>query len=252
MKASKTAVNGVIASLILSFGLIAVPPLPNCAQQPRPRRYAAMANRRPMPISTTATAMTGLSISMAAGLRPMPISTRLPRGYETPGAERSYWRAADHRFSEPGFQCIIGHAVLAIFTKGSIRNIDGKAVYFHGRKIVENVIDLHKNQPAGADRLVFAGYSAGAIGLLNADLIAQFKDPYVIADNFGRMRNRCACASAGPRGPGSTSRNLSMATCPTTARARIGVIASRHVRNYTAWHDKVFQLEHRRPLCPPW
>ena len=89
-------------------------------------------------------------------------------------------------FRNEGFNAIVMHYCTSDLHQGfHTHQIDGKTVYFHGRKIVENIIDLHEDKLAGADRLVFAGYSAGSIALgFNADLIAQFDDPYVIADSF--------------------------------------------------------------------
>jgi hypothetical protein len=89
-------------------------------------------------------------------------------------------------FREKGFNVIVMHYCTGDLYQGfHTHQIDGKTVYFHGRKIVENIIDIHKNQLAGADRLVFAGYSAGSLALgFNADLIAQFDAPYVVSDSF--------------------------------------------------------------------
>jgi len=89
-------------------------------------------------------------------------------------------------FKDRGFNVIVMDYCTSDLHQGfHTHRIDGKTVYFHGRRIVENIIDIHRDQLAGADRLVFAGYSAGSVGLgFNADLIAQFKDPYVIADSF--------------------------------------------------------------------
>ena len=109
-----------------------------------------------------------------------------PEGMKRPAQSNHIGVRLTTDFCNQGFNVIIiGYCTSDLYQGFHTHNIDGKTVYFHGRKIVENVIDLHKDQLAGADRLVFAGYSAGAIGLgFNADLIAQFKDPYVIADSF--------------------------------------------------------------------
>ena len=89
-------------------------------------------------------------------------------------------------FQDRGFNIIIiGYCSSDVHQGFHTHSIGGETVYFHGRKIVENIIDLHKDQLVTAKRLVFAGYSAGSIALgFNADLIGQFNDPYVIADSF--------------------------------------------------------------------
>ena len=63
--------------------------------------------------------------------------------------------------------------------------IGGETVYFRGRAIVEDVIDQLAPDLSAASRLVFGGSSAGAIGLgYNADLLAQFENPYLLVDSF--------------------------------------------------------------------
>ena len=109
-----------------------------------------------------------------------------PEGMKSPAPNDYIGVRLTNDFRDQGFNVvIIGYCTSDLYQGFHTHNIDGKTVYFHGRKIVENVINLHKDQLAGADRLVFAGYSAGSIGLgFNADLIAQFENPYVIADSF--------------------------------------------------------------------
>ena len=63
--------------------------------------------------------------------------------------------------------------------------IDGKEVYYHGRYIIEDIFEQFDNKFANADKLVFAGYSAGSLALgLNVDLIKKYKNPYLIADSW--------------------------------------------------------------------
>jgi hypothetical protein len=109
-----------------------------------------------------------------------------PAGMKSPTKNDHFGVMLTNDFQKQGFNVIIiGYCTSDLHQGFHTHTIDGKTVYFHGRKIVENVIDLHKEQLAGADKLVFAGYSAGSIALgFNADLIAQFDDPYVIADSF--------------------------------------------------------------------
>jgi hypothetical protein len=63
--------------------------------------------------------------------------------------------------------------------------IDGKKVYYHGRYIIEDIFSQHDEKFKNADKLVFAGYSAGSLALgLNIDLIKKYKDPYLITDSW--------------------------------------------------------------------
>lgn len=60
-----------------------------------------------------------------------------------------------------------------------------KKVYFHGCKIIEDVFKQLDSEFKSAGELIFAGYSAGAIGLgFNADLIKKYKNPKLIVDSF--------------------------------------------------------------------
>ena len=122
-----------------------------------------------------------------------------PAGMKSPTRNDHFGVMLTNDFQKQGFNVIIiGYCTSDLHQGFHTHTIDGKTVYFHGRKIVENVIDLHKDQLAGAEKLVFAGYSAGSIALgFNADLIAQFDDPYVIADSFWldaeSLRMRLSC-----------------------------------------------------------
>ncbi len=63
--------------------------------------------------------------------------------------------------------------------------IDGKKVYYHGRYIIEDIFNQYDEKFKNADKLVFAGYSAGSLALgLNIDLIKKYKDPYLITDSW--------------------------------------------------------------------
>ena len=63
--------------------------------------------------------------------------------------------------------------------------IDGKKVYYHGRYIIEDIFNQYDEKFKNADKLVFAGYSAGSLALgLNIDLIKKYKDPYIITDSW--------------------------------------------------------------------
>ena len=66
-----------------------------------------------------------------------------------------------------------------------VNNIDGKKVYFHGRYIIEDIFNQYDEKFKKADKLIFAGYSAGSLALgLNVDLIKRYENPYIIADSF--------------------------------------------------------------------
>ncbi|MDA9713875.1 pectinacetylesterase family protein [Alphaproteobacteria bacterium] len=66
-----------------------------------------------------------------------------------------------------------------------VNNIDGKKVYFHGRYIIEDIFNQYDENFKKADKLIFAGYSAGSLALgLNVDLIKRYENPYIIADSF--------------------------------------------------------------------
>ena len=66
-----------------------------------------------------------------------------------------------------------------------VNNIDGKKVYFHGRYIIEDIFNQYDEKFKKADKLIFAGYSAGSLALgLNVDLIKSYENPYIIADSF--------------------------------------------------------------------
>ena len=71
------------------------------------------------------------------------------------------------------------------YIKARINNIDGKKVYFHGRYILEDIFNQYDEKFKKADKLIFAGYSAGSLALgLNVDLIKRYENPYIIADSF--------------------------------------------------------------------
>ena len=66
-----------------------------------------------------------------------------------------------------------------------INNIDGKKVYFHGRYIIEDIFNQYDEKFKKADKLIFAGYSAGSLAVgLNVDLIKRYENPYIIVDSF--------------------------------------------------------------------
>ena len=66
-----------------------------------------------------------------------------------------------------------------------VNNIDGKKVYFHGRYILEDIFNQYDEKFKKAEKLIFAGYSAGSLALgLNVDLIKRYENPYIIADSF--------------------------------------------------------------------
>lgn len=89
-------------------------------------------------------------------------------------------------FKKKGFNVVVIPYCTSDLHQGAHTNIvDGRKVYFHGRKIVEDVFNQMDADFRSANDLVFAGYSAGAIGLgFNSDLIKKYKNPKVIVDSF--------------------------------------------------------------------
>ena len=89
-------------------------------------------------------------------------------------------------FKKKGFNVVVIPYCTSDLHQGAHTNlVDGKKVYFHGRKIVEDVFNQMHEEFKSANELVFAGYSAGAIGLgFNSDLIKKYKNPKVIVDSF--------------------------------------------------------------------
>ena len=89
-------------------------------------------------------------------------------------------------FKKRGFNVVVIPYCTSDLHQGAHTNtVDGKKVYFHGRKIVEDVFNQMDADFKSANELVFAGYSAGAIGLgFNSDLIKKYKNPKVIVDSF--------------------------------------------------------------------
>ena len=187
MKACKAAVNGIIASLILSFGMIAGPAFAELRTTTAPEARCSNGEQATYAYFDDGNSNDWLVYIHGGGVAANADQYRgRPEGMKRPAQSDHIGVRLTTDFRNQGFNVIIiGYCTSDLYQGFHTHNIDGKTVYFHGRKIVENVIDLHKDQLAGADRLVFAGYSAGSIGLgFNADLIAQFKDPYVIADSF--------------------------------------------------------------------
>ena len=82
-------------------------------------------------------------------------------------------------FKKKGFNVVVIPYCTSDLHQGAHTNmVDGKKVYFHGRKIVEDVFNQMDGKFKNATELVFAGYSAGAIGLgFNSDLIKKYKNP---------------------------------------------------------------------------
>lgn len=72
-----------------------------------------------------------------------------------------------------------------LFQGNHINLINNKEVPFKGRVIFESVIDQIYTKLKKADEIIFAGYSAGAIGIgFNAKKISEFKNVRIIVDSF--------------------------------------------------------------------
>ena len=96
------------------------------------------------------------------------------------------WYPIVDDFMNKGFNIVVIPYCTSDLHQGSHVNIvDGKNVYFHGRKIIEDIFAQLDDEFKSANELVFAGYSAGAIALgFNADLIANYDNPKLIVDSF--------------------------------------------------------------------
>lgn len=123
------------------------------------------------------------------GVAPTPESYRKRESWQKqPKDNDNYgnWFPIVEDFINKGFNVVVIPYCTSDLHQGShINVVDGEKVYFHGRKIVEDVFSQMDGDFKSANQLVFAGYSAGAIGLgFNADLIAQYDNPKIIVDSF--------------------------------------------------------------------
>lgn len=115
------------------------------------------------------------------------LKQRLPRQVTPPSHDDfGYHYPMVRDFHKRGYNVIVIPYCSSDLHQGNhTHQIDGIDVPFKGRVIFEDIIAQHKDQLASADSLIFAGYSAGAIGLgFNADLIAGFDAVRVILDSF--------------------------------------------------------------------
>ena len=123
------------------------------------------------------------------GVAPTPESYKKRESWlKQPKDNENYgnWFPIVEDFMEQGFNIVvIPYCTSDLYASSHINIVDGENVYFHGRNIVEDVFAQLNGEFKSADELVFAGYSAGAVGLgLNADLIAQYDNPKIIIDSF--------------------------------------------------------------------
>lgn len=113
--------------------------------------------------------------------------SRIPT-WTTPRTQPGYLQdmPAVEDFLNKGYNvAVIPYCSNDLYQGSHTHTIRGETVYFRGRAIVENVIEQLAPDLSTASRLVFGGSSAGAIGLgYNADLIAQFENPYLLVDSF--------------------------------------------------------------------
>ena len=113
--------------------------------------------------------------------------SRIPR-WTRPQGEGGYFASvpvvAD--FVDHGYNAVVIPYCTSDLHQGAHSHmIEGQDVFFHGRLIVEDVLNQMRMELMNAETLIFAGSSAGAIGLgFNADLISEFPDPYLIVDSF--------------------------------------------------------------------
>ncbi len=89
-------------------------------------------------------------------------------------------------FFENGFNVIyVSYCSNDLYQGMHINKIDGVDVYFHGRYIVDDIFKQYDDKFLKADKLVFAGHSAGSLALgFNVDLISKYENPYLIPDSF--------------------------------------------------------------------
>jgi hypothetical protein len=113
--------------------------------------------------------------------------SRVPT-WTTPRTQQGYLQdmPAIEDFRNKGYNvAVIPYCSNDLYQGSHTHTIRGETVYFRGRAIVEDVIDQLAPDLSAASRVVFGGSSAGAIGLgYNADLIAQFENPYLLVDSF--------------------------------------------------------------------
>lgn len=113
--------------------------------------------------------------------------SRVPM-WTTPRSQEGYLQdmPAIADFLEKGFNvAVIPYCSNDLYQGAHTHVIQGQTIYFHGRAIVADVLSQLAPDLVNAARVVFGGSSAGAIGLgFNADLIAQFDNPYLLVDSF--------------------------------------------------------------------
>ncbi len=113
--------------------------------------------------------------------------SRIPT-WTTPRTQPGYLQdmPAVEDFLNKGYNvAVIPYCSNDLYQGSHTHMIRGETVYFRGRAIVKDIIGQLAPELSSASRVVFGGSSAGAIGLgYNADLIAQFDDPYLLVDSF--------------------------------------------------------------------
>ena len=89
-------------------------------------------------------------------------------------------------FVDNKYNVIVIHYCTSDLYQGMhINKINNENIYYHGRYIVEDIFNKFDKRFNSANKLVFAGHSAGALALgFNVDLISKYKDPYIIPDSF--------------------------------------------------------------------
>jgi hypothetical protein len=89
-------------------------------------------------------------------------------------------------FKKRGYNIVfIPYCSSDVYAGNHINIIDGKKVPFRGRIIVEDVIKALYGKLKNADEVVFAGFSAGAIGIgFHAQKIGEFDNVRVLVDSF--------------------------------------------------------------------
>ena len=109
-----------------------------------------------------------------------------PSRMKEPGGEQWFDFGVARDLKKKGYNMVfIPYCTSDLYQGNHYNVIDGKKVPFRGRVIVEDVIRTLYDKLKNADDVIFAGASAGAVGIgFNADLIGQFDNARVLLDSI--------------------------------------------------------------------
>ena len=142
MKIGKAAVNGIIASLILSFGMLAGPAFAELRTTTAPDALCSNGEQATYAYFDDGKSNDWLVYIHGGGVAANADQYRgRPEGMKRPAPNDYIGVRLTNDFRDQGFNVIIiGYCTSDLYQGFHTHNIDGKTVYFHGRKIVENVI----------------------------------------------------------------------------------------------------------------